>query len=271
MNDQQYQLLVNQGPEPGKVYKLTSVSMTIGRDPMAEITIDDPEVSRRHARLIGTISGYRIQDLGSTNGTFVDGIRLGGEPLDLKIGQVISIGGGVILVYQGMVGDDEQSVTILDAAMAPPQALEPEEQPDIAEIEPVVDESDISEKIESTNDEIDVAEIDADPEDESDQPPTFEPLSPAENWEAPQQEETSDLYQDEPEPTEEEAFSEPVVIPHQGETAQPSLADKSSNNRRLITIVSAILLLAICCCCSFLLFLYYYGGDWLLSQMGLLP
>ena len=61
--------------------------MTIGRDPMAEITINDPEVSRRHARLIGTLSGYRIQDLGSTNGTFVDDIRLGGEPLDLNIGQ----------------------------------------------------------------------------------------------------------------------------------------------------------------------------------------
>jgi len=271
MNDQQYRLLVNKGPEPGKVYKLSSVSVTIGRDPMAEITINDPEVSRRHARLIGTLSGYRIQDLGSTNGTFVDGTRLGGEPLDLKIGQVISIGGGVVLVYQGMVEDDEQSVTILDVAMEPPKALELEEQPEIAGIEPDVDESGISTKVESISDEVDDTGIDAVSEEVLDQPPSAEPLSPAVGWESPQQEESRTPYQDEPDSYEAKDFSEPVVIPHQGEPAKPFPDDKSSTSRRLSTVVAALLLLVICCCCSFILFLYYYGGDWFLRQMGLLP
>jgi pSer/pThr/pTyr-binding forkhead associated (FHA) protein len=268
MNDQQYRILVNKGPEPGKVYELTSVSMTIGRDPMAEITINDPEVSRRHARLIGTLSGYRIQDLGSTNGTFVDGTRLGGEPLDLKIGQVISIGGGVVLVYQGIAGDDEQLVTILDVAMEPPKAQELEEQPDIADIEPIVDESGISTKVESTIDEVDDAGNDVVTEEELDQPTSVESPSSATNGESPQPEETSTPYQDESDSYKAEDFSEPVVIPHQGE---PASTGKSNNNRRLTTIVAALLLLIICCCCSFILFLYYYGGDWLLRQMGLLP
>jgi predicted component of type VI protein secretion system len=271
MNDQQYRLLVNKGPEPEKVYRLTSVSMTIGRDPMAEITINDPEVSRRHARLIGTLSGYRIQDLGSTNGTFVDGTRLGGEPLDLKIGQIISIGGGVVLVYQGMVGDDEQSVTILDVAMEPPTALELEEQPDIAGIEPDVEESGVSTNVESKYDEIDSIGIDAVTEEELDQPPSVEPLAPATNWESPPQEETPTPYQDGPDSYEAEDFPDPVVIPHQGEPAKHFSANRSSNSRRLSTVVAALLLLVICCCCSFILFLYYYGGDWLLRQMGLLP
>jgi pSer/pThr/pTyr-binding forkhead associated (FHA) protein len=270
MNEQQYRILVNKGPEPGKVYELTSVSITIGRDPMAEITINDPEVSRRHARLIGTLSGYRIQDLGSTNGTFVDGTRLGGEPFDLKIGQVISIGGGVVLVYQGMTEDDEHSVTILDVAMEPPKAQELEEQPDIADIEPVVEASGISTIVESTNDEVDVAEIGAAAEEELDQPTSVEPPSPATNWESPRTEETSTPSHGEPESYEAEDFSEPVVIPHQGEPAKSFSASKSSN-RRLSTVVAALLLLVICCCCSFILFLYYYGGDWLLRQMGLLP
>ncbi len=58
MSEQNYQLLVQRGPEPGKVYPLSSVSITIGRDPMADITITDPEVSRQHVRLLGT--PYRI-------------------------------------------------------------------------------------------------------------------------------------------------------------------------------------------------------------------
>jgi hypothetical protein len=155
--------------------------------------------------------------------------------------------------------------------MKPPEALEQEEQPDVAGSEPVVDESSVSAAGESSDDEIDGAEIDAVAEEELDQPPSVEPLSTAANLESPQQEETPTSYQDEPDSYEAEDFSEPVVIPHQGEPAQPFSAGKSGNNRRLSTVIAVLLLLLICCCCSFILFLYYYGGDWLLRQMGLLP
>jgi len=271
MNDQQFRIIVNKGPEPGKVFELTSVSMTIGRDPMAEITINDPEVSRRHARLIGTVSGYRIQDLGSTNGTFVDGIRLSGEPLSLEIGHVICIGSSVVLVYRGMADEEAASVTLLDTTMAPLETQEQEEQPDNVGIDSVVDEPPISQESRSTVDENDGVGIDSVSEEDLDQLPTVEPFRPAANWESSLQDETPTSYQEEPDAYVAEVFSEPMVIPNQSESAKPFLADTNNNNRRLSTIISVLLLLVICCCCSFTLFMYYYGGDWLLKQIGLLP
>lgn len=49
----------------------------IGRSESNEITIDDPNVSRRHARILRAENGYVVEDLGSTNGTL-----LGGAPID---------------------------------------------------------------------------------------------------------------------------------------------------------------------------------------------
>ena len=119
MTDHTYQLHVQQGPEPGKVYPLTSASMTLGRDPTVEITINDPEVSRQHALLLETPSGFQIQDLGSTNGTLVDGQRLGSEPLLLRSGQVITMGSSVILRYEALASSSEGIETLLDAAGEP--------------------------------------------------------------------------------------------------------------------------------------------------------
>lgn len=266
MNDQQYQLLVNIGPEPGKIYDLRSVSMTIGRDPMAEITINDPEVSRRHAQLIGTISGYRIQDLGSTNGTFVDGDRLGGEPRDLEAGQVISIGGGVALVYQIADDSDYQADTLLDASMASLAAQELLDNKGNVSLESA-DDSDFSSPTGSEINAADDAGLDPYAEDERYAPPIVASPSSETIVELPQGEAIPPHYAAEPESEEGQDFSEPVIIPHQGEPA----VTKSSKNRRLNTVIAALVLLLICCCCSFILFLYYYGGDWILRQMGLMP
>ena len=95
-----YRLSVRRGPEEGKTFPLTSTSTTVGRDPMAEIVLSDPEVSRQHARFTRTEEGYQLQDLGSTNGTFIDGRRLTGEAVGLKPGAVITMGSNVTLVYE---------------------------------------------------------------------------------------------------------------------------------------------------------------------------
>ena len=52
--------------------------VVIGRDPgAADVVLDqDPEVSRRHASFSPAGAGLTVQDLGSTNGTFVNGHRL---------------------------------------------------------------------------------------------------------------------------------------------------------------------------------------------------
>ena len=58
---------------------------------MCHLSIDDAEISRRHATVESTASGLHVQDLGSKNGTFLSGVRiasafaLGGETL--RVGQ----------------------------------------------------------------------------------------------------------------------------------------------------------------------------------------
>lgn len=140
MSDTNYQLVVRKGPTPGQIYPLLASSVTIGRDPMTDIPLNDPEVSRRHAQLVETETGYQIQDQGSTNGTYVEGKRLGSEPVDLKPGQIVQLGSGITLIYQ-RVGEDEAAVATMVDFSASEAEVEPEA-PETAEpetdAEPVV-------------------------------------------------------------------------------------------------------------------------------------
>lgn len=66
-------------------------SVTLGRSPDNTIVIDDPMVSGRHARLLAVPDGrLELEDLGSTNGTFVDGARV--DRCALTVGSVVSVG-----------------------------------------------------------------------------------------------------------------------------------------------------------------------------------
>ncbi|MGH2536868.1 MAG: FHA domain-containing protein [Candidatus Promineifilaceae bacterium] len=100
MTPSAYQLVVREGPQAGQTFPLAADSVTIGRDPMADVIIDDVEVSRLHARLSRTEDGWEVADLGSTNGTFVDGGRLGEEAAALAPGQSIVLGSGVVLAFE---------------------------------------------------------------------------------------------------------------------------------------------------------------------------
>ncbi len=139
MSEPQFQLVIRKGPQVGQVFHLDAHSLIIGRDPMSDITINDPEISRQHARLTQTEEGFQIEDLGSTNGTFVNGQRLGSEPFALQPGQAVNMGSGVRLVYE-IAGTLESDVsTMVDetplwaaASAAPPLAEteSPAAQPD---------------------------------------------------------------------------------------------------------------------------------------------
>jgi hypothetical protein len=64
--------------------------VTVGRLPECTITLADPNVSRRHAEIRPSGAGYRILDLGSTNGTLVNGVRI--HERELVDGDVITFG-----------------------------------------------------------------------------------------------------------------------------------------------------------------------------------
>ena len=65
--------------------------MVLGRDPQCDLPLDFPMVSWHHARLTRDANGILVEDLGSRNGTFVAGVRIGGKVL-AKPGQEIGLG-----------------------------------------------------------------------------------------------------------------------------------------------------------------------------------
>jgi hypothetical protein len=94
-----FRLIVRRGPQPNQIYELNKDSLTIGRDINNEIVINDPEVSRNHCRLTRGAGGYTLEDLGSTNGTFVNGQRLTGSR-PLASSDMIGMGETVTLGYE---------------------------------------------------------------------------------------------------------------------------------------------------------------------------
>ena len=114
----QYQLIMRTGPTPGAVFALEGDQLTIGRDSTNEITINDAEVSRRHARLTFQGGKFVLEDLGSTNGTFVNGQRLAG-PRVLKAGEVVSFGEQIVLVFESSTFDPAATVASPRAAAVP--------------------------------------------------------------------------------------------------------------------------------------------------------
>jgi two-component system cell cycle response regulator len=69
-------LTVLRGENTGALYPLQGTESIIGRDPEVCVPLPDTNLSRQHARIVRTDNVYTIEDLGSTNGTFVDGERV---------------------------------------------------------------------------------------------------------------------------------------------------------------------------------------------------
>ncbi len=68
--------LVALGSSPPREYSLDKQTIAIGTHPSNDVVLDDTTVSRRHATITRKAGGFELADLGSTNGTFVNGRRL---------------------------------------------------------------------------------------------------------------------------------------------------------------------------------------------------
>lgn len=278
MSFQNFQLVVRRGPQEGQIFPLTGEAMTLGRDPLSDISIVDPEVSRQHARLTRSAAGgYTIQDLGSTNGTFVDGNRLGGESVSLQSGQVVVVGSNVTLVYEML---PEQTATVIatreELGLAEPVAAPIEEMAAM----PVMAEAAATDKLQE-----EVAAADAAVDSAADAGATVidhsfdKPAYPV--FTSPEPEKMP-----EPAPTPIQSFddswstpsSEPVdkgmpvfepsyssAPPPPPPPMSPDSAGGDGNRNRILIAVVVVLLL--CCCCSVLSGGYIYRGP-LMSWFG---
>jgi len=101
-------LVVLQGAEPGKLIEITAEPITIGRDAQQTLVFQDAELSRRHARVALAAGEAVIEDLRSTNGTFVEGERIS-TPVTLAQGHVIRIGSQVFRYERRSRRDAERS------------------------------------------------------------------------------------------------------------------------------------------------------------------
>src|SRR3954463_14371927 len=71
------QLRVVDGPDRGLELDLPAAGVVIGTDKACDVALTDTFVSRRHCSIIPTTQGFAISDLGSRNGTVIDGVAFG--------------------------------------------------------------------------------------------------------------------------------------------------------------------------------------------------
>lgn len=95
-------LAVLTGSAAATVHRIDKPQMTIGRSG-ADINIDDTEASRQHAMIEVREASFRLIDLGSTNGTLVDGQKIT-EPVELADKSEFQIGGTTLM----LIVTDEQ-------------------------------------------------------------------------------------------------------------------------------------------------------------------
>lgn len=109
-------LILRHGSLPEQDYALADQSISIiGREAINDIPLNDPEVSRRHARIEFVDGRYILEDLGSTNGTYLNGRRLT-EPAPLKHTDIIEFGESLSFTFH--IGAIDR--TVVDAPAAVP-------------------------------------------------------------------------------------------------------------------------------------------------------
>jgi hypothetical protein len=133
MTDNAFHLRIQSGPGAGQDHVLSGPSLTIGRYPLADIVIDDPDVSYRHALLTRGDDTYRLADLGSDAGTYVNGRRIGAEPVALFPGDIVLFGAHISAAFLAgaieLAAPAEEPAVEAAAAPAPPTPVD--------EVEPI--------------------------------------------------------------------------------------------------------------------------------------
>ncbi len=98
---------------------------------MCQIVVDDPQASRRHAQLIVRAGSASVNDLGSVNGVFVDGVRIGTQPEPLLPGCRIVIGNELLQVDAGFPPRSRAAADTLSGEERTPPLREDHDEPTV--------------------------------------------------------------------------------------------------------------------------------------------
>jgi predicted component of type VI protein secretion system len=93
--------MVLQGPDKGRRFELPDKPALVGRE-SRQLPLSDNTVSRRHAELLPGDEGWTLRDLGSSNGTYINGLRVTNR-YTLKLGDQIRVG-RTLMVYGSQPG-----------------------------------------------------------------------------------------------------------------------------------------------------------------------
>jgi predicted component of type VI protein secretion system len=116
MSTSAFRLIVRRGKSPKTEYDLSEQAVILGREPINDIMLQELEISRRHASITFADGRYTIEDLNSTNGTFVNGRKIS-TPVALREGDLIDLGDTVSLAFQGPVKATEATLVESDPAI----------------------------------------------------------------------------------------------------------------------------------------------------------
>lgn len=103
-------LALTAGPRYGEELPIPKPIVTVGRSAASDLVIDDDSVSASHARLEWDLGAWRITDLGSVNGTAVEGIKLAPNiPTPLPYGATVRVGGVKLQFREVAQADPERA------------------------------------------------------------------------------------------------------------------------------------------------------------------
>lgn len=91
-------LVLYNGADPGRRFVIEGTRLVVGRSPDCDAHVDDPGISRRHAEVQAAGDGFELRDLGSANGTLLNGKRID-MPMPLKDGDLVRLGEVVLKFY----------------------------------------------------------------------------------------------------------------------------------------------------------------------------
>jgi len=112
MEDSYGKLIVTQPGVPEREFDLGKASVTVGRATTNDVILGEGRVSRSHARLECSPSGCQVVDLGSSNGTRVNGVRV--DRASLEEGDVVSIGSAQLRYVTAAIVEDV-GLTVIDS------------------------------------------------------------------------------------------------------------------------------------------------------------